>query len=417
MTLKKMAGELFRGSFTLFIFMNLFNVLNYFFHFVSARLLGPADYGILAAIMSMIFVFSIPADTIQTILSRYSTKYNLENKKMLKDLLVKSMKKFTLAGLISTGIFLLFSPVISKFLFIDLRLIMLSGLILFSFFVIPIPRGILQGTKKFFSLGISIIIESSSKLIFVALLIMLGFGVAGALWGVLIGFGIAFIASLLLIRDVLKEKSDGGKIMGIYSYSLPVLISVIAITLFYSFDVIIAKRFFSNELVGQYAVVSLIGKTLFFGTVPISRAMFPLVSEKHDKNEKKDVSSILKKTMLLVFAIDIVALVIIMLFPKLIISILYGAGYGELSSYLGYIGLAMTFLSLTNVILFYNLSIHRYNTSFIVLIFALLQIIVLFMFSNSMLQFILAFLAINFITFIASVLSLKLKSKSSTLSV
>src|SRR3989344_7970386 len=180
MMAKGVSNELVKGSFTLFIFMNLFNVFNYFFHFISARLLGPVEYGVLAVIMSMVFVFAIPADSIQVIISRYSTKYNLKNKGIIKGLMGKAFKKFTLVGIVALIVFLAISPLISKFLSIDLRLIMLSGLILFSFFIIPITKGVMQGTKRFFSLGLASIFESFIKLCFAALFILLGWGGLGA---------------------------------------------------------------------------------------------------------------------------------------------------------------------------------------------------------------------------------------------
>jgi len=410
MMAKGVSNELVKGSFTLFIFMNLFNVFNYFFHFISARLLGPVEYGVLAVIMSMVFVFAIPADSIQVIISRYSTKYNLKNKGIIKGLMGKAFKKFTLVGIVALIVFLAISPLISKFLSIDLRLIMLSGLILFSFFIIPITKGVMQGTKRFFSLGLASIFESFIKLCFAALFILLGWGVLGAVFGVLVGFFVSLLFSLLFLKDILKEKTiKNEEFGGIYSYSFPVLVSIIAITLFYSFDVIIAKRFFADEIVGQYAVISLIGKMLFFGTIPISRAMFPLISEKHDENKKLEGWNMLVKTFLIVLALDIIILICFAIFPDLIINILYGKGYLGLSSYLVYMGIAMSFLSFTNIALFYNLSTHRYKISFVILFFSVLQILLLMLFSKTIGQFILTFVIINFITFIASLFSLRIR--------
>ncbi len=47
------SSELGRGAIILLVMINIYNVLNFAFHFSMARLLGPADYGILAVLMSL----------------------------------------------------------------------------------------------------------------------------------------------------------------------------------------------------------------------------------------------------------------------------------------------------------------------------------------------------------------------------
>src|SRR5207244_2533278 len=62
--------ELVRGSFVLFIMLNLFNLGGYLLHLVVANKLGPAGYGTFATLMSFTLIYGIPSEAIQTIISR-----------------------------------------------------------------------------------------------------------------------------------------------------------------------------------------------------------------------------------------------------------------------------------------------------------------------------------------------------------
>src|SRR3989344_5986119 len=71
-------NEFFLGSLILMILINTGNVITYVLHFSMARLLGPVDYGIFAVLTNIIFIFSMPAVSIQTLISKYTTRYNLK---------------------------------------------------------------------------------------------------------------------------------------------------------------------------------------------------------------------------------------------------------------------------------------------------------------------------------------------------
>ncbi len=95
MVKKFIKSELGKGTIIMFITMNIFNFLNFLFHFIIGRQLGPSDYGTLAVLMSMIYIFNIPTEAIQNIVSRYTSKFNLnkENGKinfMLRKMLQKN---------------------------------------------------------------------------------------------------------------------------------------------------------------------------------------------------------------------------------------------------------------------------------------------------------------------------------------
>lgn len=394
--------EIVRGSLVLFVMINIFNFLNYVFHFSMARLLGPADYGVLAVLMSLVYIFSIPAESIQTIISRYTTEFNIKKRYgEIKYLLVKSMEKTIFFGILLFLIYLPISFFLSYFTDIEVGLIIFTGFLIFGGFLISILRGIMQGRKKFKSFGLSMIIESTLKLIIAILLVLFGLKTYGAMGGVITGVLITLLISFSFIRDVINSKIKRTKIRGIYAYSFPVTMVILTITLMMSLDIIFAKRFFPSEIAGKYAVASMLGKMIFFGTMAISKAMFPLTSESYDKGNK--TKDIFKQAFFLIVGICSLSVIIYWFFPKLIITILFGKQYVEISYILGFIALAFSFISLSNLLLTYALSIKKRKISWFFL-FIFLEIAIFSILHADLMEFSIAFMIINFIMFAASLI-------------
>ncbi len=399
--------ELVRGSFILFIMMNIFNFLNYLFHFFMARFLGPADYGVLAVLMSIVYISAIPSEAIQTIVSGYTSKFNInKNYGKMKDLLYKSLKRGFAVALI---IFVLYIPVaffLAGFLEIEFWLLILTGLLIFYAFLFPILRGVLQGRKKFKELGVNMDIEALIKVILAIVLVFVGWRVYGAMTAVIMAGVLAFFLVFLHIKEIIKAEKKRGDFKGIYSYSYPIFITMLAIVLMYSLDIILAKRFFPAEDAGKYAVVSILGKMIFFGTASIGKAMFPFTSENHESG--KETFNLFKKSMKMAVVFAGAALLVFLVFPKLVIRILFGGAYVSVSGILFIVGLAFSFISITNIILLYKLSTKKIGkASFFLLFFVVLQIVLLSLFHSSLVQFSAALLIVNFLMFLYSLFLIK----------
>ena len=401
-----MSNELVRGSFILLVTIGIYNLLNFIFHFSMGRLLGPAGYGVLAVLMSIIYIYGVPSEAIQNVVSKYTSRLNFkkENRK-IKSLMKKSIKKGLWVSLCLFVILIISSFFLADFLNINIWLLLLTNTLIFASFLLPVVRGVLQGRKKFGLLGSSMIIESVLKIFFAITLVFLGYGVFGAVGGVIIGLFSALIFTLFFNKDILNKKEEEVHFEGIYLASVSYFVAMLVILLIFSMDIILAKRFFSPELAGQYSVLSMMGKMIYFGTIAISKAMFPLTSEKHEKNE--DSHKLFKRAVLLVTFLCIIAVLIYYFIPEFIINILYGEQYISMAPYLVYSGIALSFLALTNLILIYGLSAKGIKNYFWLFGFVAVEIILLIIFHNNLLEYTLAFMVSNIIIFIGSFFFLK----------
>lgn len=398
----KLNKTLVSGSLILLITFNIFNILNFVFQFSMARMLTIAQYGTLAALFSIIYIFDIFKESIQTIIVKYSSKESKLGK--LNNIFKRSLKKALLISIVVFIIYLILSIPLSGIIKINYSLLALTGLALFLTLTLPIGRGIMLGRKMFKQLGLNMVVESTFKLALAILFVVIGWAVYGAIAATLIGASIALLFSFFSLREIRNTKEIKAKTQGIYKYSIPVFFIMIIIILFYSLDVIIAKMVFSPETAGYYALASILGKTIFWGTQPISRAMFPLSAEKSKKKE----GHILFNALGMLLAMIAVALTLFYFFPEFILKIFSGKeNIQEASKVLLYTGIAFGLQSLTNLVLLYKLSLGEVKGYLYFIAFIIIEIALLFYLSSSLIQFSLAYMVASAIFLIGSIIILR----------
>jgi O-antigen/teichoic acid export membrane protein len=388
-------SEFFKASLILLILINIANVLNYVFHFTMAVMLGPEYYGVLAVLTNIIYIFSVPSSSIQTVVSKQTTRFNVKNSKgKIKGMFNYLVKEMLIIAMLVFSIFLLASVYLSKFLKIDFWLLALTGLYLFGAFICPIGIGILQGTKKFNAWGWNTIFNSLFKIILAVLLVLVGFKVYGPILGFVLGMGISFILIFPFIKEIINSKEIKEKVRIFYGENLAAFIAILFITLMYTADTIIAKFVFPPALAGKYAVASMIGKMIFFASVALTNAMFPISSEKFVLGNKERTRGILNKTILAMLALSIVALLVLTFMPQLTLKILQLGQYMEISNILAYVGAGFVFLSFLNMLILYKISINelKIRHGFYILGYFLIEILTLVIFSSNLFVFSLGFM-------------------------
>lgn len=392
------------GGMTLLIAFNIYNALNFFFHFAMARLLSISDYGILASLYSIIYVFGIFSEPIQTIIAKYTSTE--KNPGKLKNILKRSLKKGFKISLIIFAIYLLISIPLAVLLKLPYLLVSSTGIIIFASFLMPVTRGVMQGRKSFKALGFNMLIEAISKLSLAVLLVLLGWKVFGAMAATILSVAISFAFSFLAFRDLKNTEEKTMPTPDIYGYAKKTFFVLLAVLVFFSADVIIAGVVFDKQTAGVYSIASVLSKTIFLGTQPISKAMFPIASESAHKAKKKLPKNIFSSAMAMLLACLFVALLAVYFFPDLLVRIFSGRYIPESASILFYTALAFSLLSITNLLLIYRLSIGATRNSLFLLIFVFIQALLLVYFSASLLQFSIAFIAASAIFLLGSILLL-----------
>jgi O-antigen/teichoic acid export membrane protein len=366
--------SLVKGGAILFIAFGLFNFLNFLYQFAMARFLSVSDYGILATVFALIYIFSIFSESIQTVVAKYAT--DGKNPGQLRNLLSRSLRKGWSTATKIFLVYLLISVFLAYIFKIHYMLLLLNGIVIYLMFLLPVTRGIAQGRKKFAGLGVNLVLEAGLKILFAVLFVFLGWKVYGAISGVVFGAILAFLFSFIPLRYLYKSKEEKFNAEGIYSYAKPTIFITAVIVFFYSIDIIASKIFFSPEIAGSYAIASILGKIIFWSSVPIVKAMFPLSAE--SKKDSKANNNVLLTSISIVSLIILGGLILFYFFSDPIITIFSGKEITQSSKILFPLGIAFSFLSLSNLVLLYTLSLGPVKKYTILVLCNLLEVLVLF---------------------------------------
>ncbi len=391
--------DLLKDNFVLFASNFILGVFGYLYQFYLGRTLGPEQYGIIGALFSIAYIEGVFYNSIIAATTKFSVSLKAKNEyDKLNSLFISLLKNLLVFGIIIFLIFSFFSRNISSFLNISDRLpVILVG----SFFIIavlmPVSRGMLQGLQNFKFLGLNLILEGVTKIIFVILLVELGLGVNGAILALIFSYLIPFIISFYKVRKLIGNKRDGYDIGPLIKYSFPIFLSLLSLTLIFTLDVILAKHFLDPVTAGHYSALSLLGKVIYFVNIPISMVMFTKVSDSYEN--KKPTLSLFYKSISLSLFISLAITSFFALFPSFTISLLFGKEYYDIKNLVGLFGLFITFFSLSWVTLFYNFSINRTGLVYLVLLFDIAEVILIYLYHQTLLQIVLILLTLTSILF------------------
>ncbi len=388
----------------LLFLVGIFNILNFLYHLIMARIMPIEDFGMLKRVFAFLYIGAIFMESVQTVVVKYASNYKQNNGK-LKSIFLRVNKEIIPTAIVVAVIFLILSIFLSPLFNIAYSLLFATSIfIIFSIFV-PIARGILQGQQRFLALGLSMLGEAFLKIGVSFFLVYIGLGVLGAVWGVVISLVLSLGISLIFINKVLSSKTENAPLEGIRSYSKPVFLITSALILFINIDILIAGNIFSDFDAGVYAIASTIALIIFIAVQPINKVLFPITAV--DSANNKPSRNNFVRAMILVSIICFGALIIIIFFTEQIIYLISGKMLPEAKIPAVLLSAGTTLLSLSSTILYYKLSLGRTRYYLWSMLFLLIEIVLLTLMSTSLINYSLGFLISNAIFFIGSLILLR----------
>ena len=364
---------LFSGSALLIIGSNSANAINYVYHIVMGRLLGPAAYADMAALFSVIVLINMLPSSLNLVLIKHVSSST--DPVRLGSSLRWFLNKSLLVGLALSLAVLLFLPVISSFLHVsELWAIVFLGL----YFIIALPvlvfRASLQGILRFGRYVASILTENIVKLLLGIVFVLMGLSVTGSLLGIFLAAIVGLFLSWWFCRDFFgKHPQAPETLKEMIKFSYPVMAFAFAFTSLFTMDVILAKHFLSPTEAGLYAALSTLGKIIIFGSSPVAGVMFPLVSRRHA--EKTPYRKIFWASLGLTAAIGLTALAVYGLFPHQVLGVLYGERFLNASGFLFMFGIFSVLYSLSNFLVGFFLSLDIKSIAVFPVLAAIAQIV------------------------------------------
>ncbi len=382
----KLAGDdMVRHGTMMVAFTGIGSLLNYLYQLAMGWLLSPEEYGILISLLSLLVIVSVFSSAVDTTVTKFVSMEYAHNSFGRVNYLWKFFLKRTL--LLSSGLFVvlaLLGPMISSFLNLGSNWyvwILLVSLV--PAFCMSANFGVLRGLERFLHLGMSGTLWAFLKLGIAIFLVYMGLRAGGAILSLALASLIVFSVSIWFLRDVFKAGNESFKVSGVRQYAGLAFLAVLALTALTNMDVIFAKHYLSQVDAGNYSAISVMGKIIFYMSGGVAVVMFPKTSRLSEQGGHQEV---FRKSAFLTVLLVGGPILVYWLFPNLIINVLFLGKYQSARPYLFTYALAMALFAISNLLVYYLLSLNKAKIAYFLTAAALAEICLIILFHSSILQ-------------------------------
>lgn len=349
------------GGALLFASMTIVNAGNYLFNLVLGRWLGPAAFADLSLVITILLVITMVTSTLQTISAKFAAMHAASGDESQ----IRAVRGWLGRGAWALGAAMLLAFVggstlwQSFFQTTSAWPFVILGLGMPLYFVQGVDRGVLQGQTRFGPLALSYQAEMWARLLGAVALVALGFAVNGAVAGVTISLIATWLVGYWFLRPRQASERRTQPLpqadrRAILSFAGPVVAALVGQVMINNSDILIVKHFFPAEEAGHYAALALIGRIVFFATLSVVAAMFPLVAQKQQRGEPHRHLLWMALGLVAVASLAVIAAALVV--PGLMVRVLFGEAYLAIAPLLWLYAVATMLYALANVVINYRLS-------------------------------------------------------------
>lgn len=352
------------SSVIVFLGILLSKVAGYLYRIIVARQFDPEVYGafslalVVSGLFAAIFSFGIGEG-----LARYIPYYRGKEKvNKIRFLFRTSLMTLLISGIVATILMYISSDLIATRIFHDpslgkfLKLFSLT--LVFSMVSGPLMSTIRAYEKIGWHSFIFNILQNFAKVGGVAILILLGFEAYSVAWSHIIASIVMaisaylvckYVISVVFVKEKLSQNEKRTVLKEVYHYSWPfVLLSLSAYVITW-IDSIMIGYYKTVYDVGVYNVAVTLSGLFLIIPMLFMQLLFPLLAKELGKNKKSLAKEISKQVTKWILMLNIPILIMVLLFPGVIINILFGEQYLGASNSLRIISIGIFFLQLSAV--------------------------------------------------------------------
>jgi len=361
------------------------NAGNYFYNLILGRILGPEQFADAAVLVTLLLVLSFMAMTFQLVTAKFSVLFESN---VFSAFISKIYKNAITVGIILGALVIVFANQLQQlFNTSSSTMFVIFGCGVPLYFLMSVNRGVYQGKKQFNSLSITYQAEMLSRLLITVGLLYL-FNIQSSIviaLGILVSLGFGLIPFKFKLQPFKKIKvlnaSENKQIRNFFIITAFYELTQIIIN---NSDILLVKHYFESYDAGLYASLALIGRVVYFIAWLFVMLLLPTVVQL--KKEGKATAPILFKYVGYVSAVAFAIILGCVIFPKTIITLLFGADYISMASLLWKYALATGLFAISNIFAYYYLSLDRYVPVIISGVFGLLQMGLVICFHDSLSQ-------------------------------
>jgi O-antigen/teichoic acid export membrane protein len=327
------------------------NALNYAFNLVMSRLLGPADYGALGALLALVLVGTVPGVALQAVVARHTTLAGRAVGRLWSRVLVAVLAVGGALGLLALAA----SPAVAAFL----HLPSLGPCLWLAAALLPLPllsavQGMLQGREWFGLLAAVLLVAAAGRLAVGLGLVEGGLGVEGALAATAIGSAVAVLVAVPRLRAQggwergrgWRWPRKGSPAAAVAGEVAAAAAGVLGLLLLANVDVLLARHFLPAEASGLYAAGAVLTKIAFWAPQFVVTLVFPRLVTAADRRR------LLGRSAAVVAAVGAPLVVAAALAPRLAARLSFGEAYLDVGPTLPLFAALGTGLALVQLVLF-----------------------------------------------------------------
>ena len=359
----------------LFISANVANVANLIFNMVFARVMGPTLFADLTLLLTLKLGVLSFLGAAQFAFAEYAAKARDAelSKAQAKALSCKSLK----LSIPLMFFILVCAEYVSSILNFSSPMALSFLALALPFFVpMVIYRGLTQGLIDVPKIVLSIQAEWVIRLLGSIIMWKMGFGLPGIAIAVALSIIAGFIFSTsrreLKSTRLAAEATQSLEVKALGATAMPYLILQLAQVLVLDSDIFVAKVVLSAETAGLVAGLLLIQRVFFFAFLSCSTILQPYVAKQKEENKTpKELFTLLSA----IGVITLIALAVIIPNSELVVKIMLGDAYKQLSSIIWINAITGAVFIVSHLCAIYQIAKGQKFAAILVLAFGLFQLI------------------------------------------
>jgi O-antigen/teichoic acid export membrane protein len=338
------------GALLFFLASAAVNVLNFVFHVVVSRALGPSDYSALGALLALLTVISVPLSAIQLASAQAETRQGAGVG------LGRSVRSITVLALGLLAVCMAGAPIINSALHLSgFTLPSLLGAWIALATIAAVPQGVLISDLRFREVGVATFVGTGlARVLLGGASAQLDGGVRGALLATVLAQATTVLLLIAQVRrrlhlhgeQLLPSATDGILSVG----SLTGLAALTAI------DTVAARNTLPAAEAGIYVAAATAGRITLFIPGAVALIVFPRFAAAAERGDASE--GLLWRSAGIVLALGSLAAAVLAVVPGVAVRVLFGDKYHEATSTLPILAVAGAALGVVNLLSYFQIA-HR----------------------------------------------------------
>ncbi len=387
----KFTSKKWSGGAALVVASIISHFLNFLYNAYLGNRISLDQFGLISLFGSFLYIAQIPFSAFSRSVTRISALAFGQHQKPVKQIWTTFRRWSFLTALVISFLWLVLSPALrhafksdSLTPFYIFTPIWIIGLLS------SVDNGFLSGNQRFAILALASILEAGLKLLSTVILVSLGQKDL-VYYSIPLSMFFSFItswfwASRVANRQVVECEE---KISFPVKFTLTATLNRLSTIVFMGLDVILAKFLLSPHDAGEYALISLIGKMVYFFGALGNQFVVPLVSK--EEGAKNNPIHVFIKILIATIIATTIGFVGVGLLGRYTVPLLFGHRADDILPYLDLYILGISAFTIANTIIVYHQTRNKFFVPVAGFIFSLIQVVLLALSPHNLPTFIYTF--------------------------